>query len=63
MPTQVLVLDHVRRCALGNGVFGFHQGSSEGGRRFVCYIDVVALEVSGFCLGDTIDVGEVRCPD
>ncbi len=31
----------------GDGVFGFHQGSSEGGRRFVCYFDVVASRVSG----------------
>ncbi len=39
--------DHARLCILGDGVFGFHQGSSEGGRRPVCHCDVVVSEVSG----------------
>ncbi len=41
----------------GDGVFGFHQGSSEGSPRFLCHLDVVASQVSGYCLGDAVDVG------
>ncbi len=41
------LVDHARLCIQGNGVFGFHQGSPEGGRKFVCHFDVVASEVSG----------------
>ncbi len=41
------LVDHVRLRFQGDGVFGFHQGSSEGGHRFVCHFDVVASEVSG----------------
>ncbi len=39
------LVDHARLCFRGDGVFG--QGSSEGGRRFVCQFDVVASVVSG----------------
>ncbi len=42
-------------------VFGFHQSSSKGGRRFVCHFYVVASEVFGKCFGDAVDVGE-GCP-
>ncbi len=41
------LVDRVRLRFQGDGVFGFHQRSSEGGRRFVCHFDVVASEVSG----------------
>ncbi len=41
------LVDHARLRFQGDGVFGFHQGSSEAGRRFVCHFDVVASEVSG----------------
>ncbi len=41
------LVDHARLCSLGDNVFGFHQGSSVGGRRLVCYVDVVASGVSG----------------
>ncbi len=41
------LVDHARLRFQGDGVFGFHQGSSEGGHRFVCHFDVVTSEVSG----------------
>ncbi len=53
------LVDPARLRFQGDGVF--HQGSSEGGQRFVCHFDVVAPEVSGWCLGDAIDVGK-GCP-
>ncbi len=39
--------DNVCLCILGDGVFVYHLGSSVGGRRLVCHLDVVASEMSG----------------
>ncbi len=40
-------VNNARLCVLGDGDFGFHLGSSAGGRRLVCHYDVVASKVSG----------------
>ncbi len=36
------MVDHAHLCNLGDGVLGFHQGSSMGGRRLVCFVASVS---------------------
>ncbi len=54
------LVDHARFCIPENGVFGFHQGSSEGGGRFVCHFYVVASEVCMYvCMYLLIGKGQI----